>query len=107
MLYMRKILLSTVLLIFLAFQASLFAQNAKSKNVSEAPERTPIELSVAGNRIQVQNAPVGMKLEVYSVVGQKMAEMEIKSSSGEYSVNVPKGYYIVKVGDTIRKFVIN
>lgn len=52
------------------------------------------------------NATVGSKLEVYSIVGVKVLEIEIKYSSGDYAVNLARGYYIVRLGETVRKIVI-
>jgi hypothetical protein len=103
---MKRFLLSAILLLFLAFQSSVLSQDVKGKVSVDLSEKNPIELSIAGDRIIVHNAPIGKKIEIFSVVGQKMAEIEIKSSNGEYPVNVPKGYYIVKIGNTVRKFVI-
>lgn len=74
--------------------------------VKEAEKPPVIEVSVTDNRIKVTNAPVGSKLEIYSVVGIKVIELDIKNSSGEYPVNIAKGYYIVRIGETVRKIAI-
>ena len=66
----------------------------------------PVEISVFENRIRVENAPVGSKLEIYSVVGIKVKELEVKQPSGEYVVDIAKGYYIVRIGETVRKIAI-
>ncbi|MDD4514639.1 hypothetical protein [Massilibacteroides sp.] len=65
-----------------------------------------VEISFVDNRLKVTNATIGSKLEVYSVVGVKVLEIEIKYPSGDYSVNLSKGYYIVRLGETVRKIVI-
>ncbi|MCC8200173.1 MAG: T9SS type A sorting domain-containing protein [Tannerellaceae bacterium] len=65
-----------------------------------------VEITVIDNRIQVNHAPIGSKLEIYSVVGIKVKEFEIKHSSGEYVVNIAKGYYIIRIGETVRKVAI-
>lgn len=70
----------------------------------ETPE--PIEISAYDNVIVVANAPKGSKLEIYSVVGIKVREIEMKESSGEYIVNIAKGYYIARIGETVRKIAI-
>lgn len=70
-------------------------------------DTTPeIEISVVGNKLTVNNAVVGSKLEIYSVVGVKVLEIEIKYTSGDYTINISKGYYIVRIGETVRKIVI-
>jgi hypothetical protein len=73
------------------------------KKQSESPS---IEVIAIDNRIKVLHAPVGSKLEIYSVVGIKVAEIELKQSCGEYVVNIAKGYYIVRIGETVRKIAI-
>lgn len=65
-----------------------------------------IEITCSENRIHVTNAPVGSKLEIYSVVGIKVKEIEIKQSTAEYTLNIAKGYYIIRIADTVRKVAI-
>ena len=55
---------------------------------------------------RVENAPAGSKLEIYSVVGIRVKEIPMKQPSGEYTVDIAKGYYIVRIGDTVRKVSI-
>lgn len=74
--------------------------------VSEEKEPTPIKISAYDNKIVVENAPVGSKLEIYSVVGIRVKEISLKQPSGEYTVDIAKGYYIVRIGDTVRKIAI-
>lgn len=70
------------------------------------PTKPAIEIFFVDNKIKVNNATVGSTLEIYSVVGLKVFEVKIKYPSGDYPVNLPKGYYIVRIGETVRKIVI-
>lgn len=79
---------------------------SKTKEAAQDPEKTQVEVIAVDNRIKVTNAPVGSKLEIYSVVGIKVVEIEIKESTAEYPVNIAKGYYIVRIGETVRKVAI-
>lgn len=86
------------------------AQEA-NKTVSAASvpqEKAPdsVEISAYDNKIVVENAPAGSKLEIYSVVGIRVKEIPMKQPSGEYTVDIAKGYYIVRIGDTVRKISI-
>lgn len=74
--------------------------------VSEEKEPASIKISAYDNKIVVENAPVGSKLEIYSVVGIRVKEISLKQPSGEYTVDIAKGYYIVRIGDTVRKIAI-
>lgn len=85
-----------------AFSADWFEISYPQKQQTK-PE---IEILFVDNRIKVKNATIGSKLEIYSIVGLKVLEVEIKYTSGEYPVNLSKGYYIVRVEETVRKFVV-
>lgn len=101
-----------VILFVLIFQAGTFvsAQQRKSNTSTSTQKKQeqsePIDVSAYDNRIVVSNAPIGSTLEIYSVVGIKVKEIEMKQSSGEYAVNLAKGYYIVRLDDTVRKITI-
>ena len=69
-------------------------------------EKDSVEISAYDNKIVVENAPAGSKLEIYSVVGIRVKEIPMKQPSGEYTVDIAKGYYIVRIGDTVRKVSI-
>lgn len=88
---------------------SVYAQAEKSNVTAYAAkpgDPKDVEITAFENRIQVSNAPVGSKLEIYSVVGIKVKEIDMKQPSGEYIVNIAKGYYIIRIGDTVRKIAI-
>lgn len=100
-----------ILLLMLAVQAGypVCAQAAKSDATAytvKPADVLPIEITAYENRIRVENAPVGSRLEIYSVVGIKVKEIEIKQPTGEYPVDIAKGYYIIRIGDTVRKVAI-
>lgn len=98
------------LILSLGIGCPVSAQRAKSDSVAHASKLTDVKLSVEitayENKIRVENAPVGSLLEIYSVVGIKVKELEIKQPSGEYVVDIAKGYYIIRIGDTVRKVAI-
>ena len=79
----------------------------RREGVSATLQDTPaVEISASEGVIRVKNAPVGSVLEVYSVVGIKVKEIEMKQPSGDYYVNLAKGYYIIRIGGTVRKVAI-
>jgi hypothetical protein len=88
------------------FSTPLPAQEAKPVAVADTSDRKTIELTVEANRIFVRNVTAGQTLEIFSVVGLKMDTVIMKSAAAEYTLNVPKGYYILKIGETVRKVVI-
>ena len=45
----------------------------------------------------------GHVLEVISLTGKRVLEERISSPAQRFELNIPKGCYIVKVGDVVRK----
>lgn len=85
-------------------------------NLAEASTYTPeplpaienemeqVQISVSnGSTIHVKFAD-GKVLEVYSITGEKVYTQRIDSPSKSYELSsLPKGFYLVKVGDVTRK----
>jgi hypothetical protein len=96
----------------LIFCLGLFALKAQTQQASLTPSvftqqvDNLIKVNAVDNRIIVSNVPVKSKLEIYNIVGSKVKEIEMKQSSGEYTVTLPKGYYIVRIEGVVRKIVI-
>lgn len=98
-----------LLITFFAIQGSVTAQQQypKQKDAAIIQAKTDsILITVSDNRITIANAPIGSKLEIFSVVGIKVREIDMKQSSGEYMVNIAKGYYIIRIEETVRKVAI-
>ena len=94
---------------FLSVLGSATAQQQypKQKDAAIIQAKTDsIQITVSDNRITIANAPIGSKLEIFSVVGIKVREIDMKQSSGEYLVNIAKGYYIIRIEETVRKVAI-
>lgn len=104
-----RVLFSIVLLlaVWVGYPLEVRAQQVVT-SVSATKEKAPdtVEISAYDNKIVVENAPTGSKLEIYSVVGIRVKEIPMKQPSGEYTVDIAKGYYIVRIGDTVRKVAI-
>ncbi|MDR1645183.1 MAG: hypothetical protein LBS05_05090 [Tannerellaceae bacterium] len=88
------------LAVFWTVLPPLAAQQVQQANANN------IEVIATENRIKVTNAPVGSRLEIYNVVGIKVVDIEMKQPNGEYVVNIAKGYYIIRIGETVRKVAI-
>lgn len=100
-----------VIYLFLTLAGNLSAGvHPAGRTETALPQKQPstpeAEISVVGNRLKVENALVGSKLEIYSIVGIKVLEIEIKYSTGDYPLNIAKGYYIVRLDETVRKIVV-
>jgi phosphohistidine swiveling domain-containing protein len=107
-----KFLLFTGLIVLACAGSPALAQEKKAEKdaavtaIEQKEEKPQLEISAYENRITVNNATVGSTLEIYSIVGIKVKEIKIKYPTGEYTVDIAKGYYIVRIGETVQKVAI-
>ncbi|HET9571115.1 MAG TPA: T9SS type A sorting domain-containing protein [Bacteroidales bacterium] len=99
-----KKLVAIIFLALIVF-APLAAQKGE-KVVAAASTETILSVIQTGKVLQLQNATVGEKLEVLSIVGVRIAEKKIESSNQSFTLELPKGYYIVKIGTAVRKISV-
>lgn len=103
---MKRFLLIIMLSGLFQTQTALFAQYRRDRANGGVEETVSPEMNVVNNILYVRNAPVGAKLQIISIVGNKVREIEMKTSEGAYELNLPRAIYICKLEGTVRKFVI-
>ncbi len=101
---MKRYILIIIFLFSLVAPQVLLSQEKKEK-VEVSEEMLP-ELSVVDNVLYVKNAPIGSTIEIITIVGNKVHEIELKSRESSYQLNLPKAIYIFKLNGVVRKFVI-
>jgi hypothetical protein len=104
---MRRLIIIGV--VVLSILPTIVAQQANKELLPEHKGQdtvTDVSVVATNNRIKVSNAPAGSKLEIYSVVGIKVYEADIKHENGEYIVNIARGYYIIRIGEAVFKIAI-
>lgn len=95
-----------LLLIFASLTYSVaFAQEGR-KAAAVENEQTSVTLTITGNNVRVQNATPGSSLEVYNVLGMKVTSIKIDSTDKTFTLNLPKGCYILKIENIARKIAI-
>lgn len=62
-------------------------------------------ISVVGNVLHVTGAEDEL-LSIYNVTGVRVMSVKVDGSDKRYTLNLPKGCYIVKVGKLVRKVSI-
>ena len=95
---------SSDLFSFLSYPV-VYAQEGR-KSLPIENEQTSVTLTVVGNNVRVQNATPGSVLEVYNVLGMKVASIKIDSVDKVITLNLPKGWYILKIENIARKVAI-
>lgn len=72
----------------------------------EQEAKDSIVLSVNGNEVSIKNLIVGDCIEVYDVLGVKISTVRVDSSGRLVKIKLPKGYYIFKIRNMVRKVVV-
>jgi len=105
---MKRIALVFVFLTIFSYQVSVFSQDDKNRKMSVAMEEqvTP-EMNIIDNKLYLKNAPVGKRVEVISIIGNKVLDIKITNSVLEgYELNLRRGIYIFKMDGIVKKAVI-
>lgn len=101
---MKNILFATLLLAGICG----FSQNASAAEsgiqLVEA-DLSDISIYIQGSNLHVSGA-AGQNLYIYNITGVRVMSIKVDGSDKTYSLNLPKGCYIVKVGNVVRKISI-
>lgn len=100
----RIILCFLIIFSFLSYPVAYAQEGRKSLPIDN--EQTSVTLTVIGNTVRVLNATPGSVLEVYNVLGMKVASIKIDSADKVITLNLPKGWYILKIENIARKVAI-
>ena len=104
---MKRISFLFVFLMILSFQALVFSQDLKNKKEPAAMEEQAMpEMYVDNNILYLKNAPVGKRVEIITIIGNKIREIQITSPDISYTLNLPRAIYIFKLEGMVKKFVI-
>ena len=104
---MKRIGLVIVFLMVLSYQVSVFSQENKNRKEPFAMEEEVVpEMYVFNNKLYLRNAPVGKKVEVITIIGNKIREFQITASETEFELNLPRAIYIFRMNGINKKFVI-
>ncbi|MEG1579804.1 MAG: T9SS type A sorting domain-containing protein [Bacteroidaceae bacterium] len=97
-----KILKNTILLSFafllLGTPAISFAQEQTTMGI----EVSEIKMTISGSNVRILNAAQST-LNIYNITGLPIASYRIDSADKTFSLNLPKGCYILKVNRIVRK----
>lgn len=69
-------------------------------------QRDEIKMKLLENRLTLENVPADGVLEVYNIMGVKVFTRRVRAGINEVTLNVPRGYYIIKIGKFTRKIAI-
>jgi hypothetical protein len=101
---MKPIVFIVLFFFTCCFGTIAFAQTKKQTAVAE--EIVIPEMYVANNQLTLRNAPVGRQVEIFTILGNRVKQIEIKSPEAIYDLNLPRAIYIFKLDGIVKKFVI-
>ena len=104
---MKPILFIALFFFTCCFGPVAFAQQSKKQPTEEVAIPEP-DFYVANNRLILRNVPVGSQVEIFTILGNKVKQIEVKSPDGEYDLNLSRAIYIFRLNVTgaVKKFVI-
>ncbi len=98
----------TILVISLIFSLIAVPRVATAESLSlNDPEavfavQNDVKIIVRGNTLRITGA-AGMVVDIYNVTGQKVKSVRLSANDETINTGLPRGCYIVKVGDLVRK----
>lgn len=99
---MKKIIL-IILPLILVF-TPVFATDMVDNDGIETSIST-ITIVANGNTVKVSGVN-GENIEIFNLTGTKVTTIKTDTTGKTYSVNLPKGCYLVKIGKVVRKISI-
>ena len=103
---MKQFLFILFGMFFTALSLSLYAQEAKKEKGMMTEEVLAPTMHVVDGILYVTDAPIGAKIQIITIVGNKVREITVQERNASYVLNLPKAIYIFKLEGTVRKFVI-
>jgi len=100
---MKKI--GLLLMLFLVLLAAPAAAQKNDKPAPTAQEQSVIVL-LKNKTLQLQNIKVGDKIQILNILGVRVMEKKADSTNVDIQLDLPQGYYIVKVGTAVRKISV-
>ena len=96
-----------LLTLIFSFGLCGFMSEAKAMPGIEIVENdfSQISIDMKGNVLHVAGA-AGENLYVYNITGVRVLSIRVDGNDKSYNLNLPKGCYIVKVGNVVRKISI-
>lgn len=98
--------ISIFTLLFAISYASMEAYAFNQNSVTLEKVKQEAKISISENRIKVDNPNEETVLEIFSIVGVKVFSEKVKTGNTEFPINLPKGYYIIRVGNKAKKIAL-
>ncbi|WP_294080584.1 T9SS type A sorting domain-containing protein [Proteiniphilum sp. UBA5384] len=74
------------------------------RNEGESQEKTKIKIT--GNQLIIEDLSQDGVLDIYNIMGAKVFNRRVKAGTNQYTLSLPRGYYIIKIGKITQKIAI-
>lgn len=99
---MKKTILILLSFLFMSVPTTIVAQTEAESIENQLPT---VSMQVKGHTAHITGAN-GETLEIFNLTGVKVLSVKIDSPDKQYTLNLPKGCYILKIGKFVRKISI-
>ncbi|MDR2691384.1 MAG: hypothetical protein LBB73_03675 [Dysgonamonadaceae bacterium] len=104
---MKPIVFTIIFFFSCCFGTVTFAQDKHNKKQPAVAEELVVpEMVLVNNKLTLKNAPVGQQVEIFTILGNKVRQIDIKTSDGDYELNLPQAIYIFKLDGVVKKFAV-
>jgi co-chaperonin GroES (HSP10) len=87
----------------LALFVPVLAQKSEKAAVVTVAQDQGVTITLKNKTLQLANVKVGDKIQILNILGVRVLEKKADSTIVDIALDLPQGYYIVKVGTTVRK----
>ncbi|MDD2797715.1 MAG: hypothetical protein PHV20_03900 [Bacteroidales bacterium] len=91
------------------FGALLFSEGVSAQNQPKAQvdrETVGFTVQVNNTRVVVQNVAPRTSIQIYSILGVKLKDYKMPANGDDLQFDLPKGCYILKTDEFVRKIAI-
>jgi hypothetical protein len=92
------------LILFILFSLTFSLGNAYAEGQSKEPQE--ISVSVSDNRLYIIGAAQGSSITIKNMLGEKVFMGVIKNDKDIYDLNLKSGFYIVQIGDVLKRIIV-
>lgn len=102
---MTSFLLTIAIFSLISISYPMTANAAASIEIIDNVNDEGITITANQGTIHVTGAN-GQTMQVYNLVGVRVMSVKVEGMDKHYELNLPKGYYIVKIGRIARKILV-
>ena len=100
----RLLIFSFIATLTLMAPQAMYASEAEMPALEQTIDED-INITISGQTVTISGAQ-GQTLEVISLTGRRVMAAKIESPAQRIDLNVPKGCYILKIGNVVRKVTV-